>query len=539
MAAGDAGSQPHESAKHGPASARESGPAQTSPTAGAFDKDLAEHIRLTHFSLVAGSVAVVIALANSTTPLRHELTAIRDITQNIAPATGRNGPLGSSLLETFVRQAFGPPGAGCIYGHVSVRDAGRVLVERSPLSVCLPNATIFSGNPSDTRAADGGSWKGRAYGDLSPGLHATWHAIPDVAPESEPNLLEDSAPGVLWFSHRETPATVQQFRSLWDNLGNLIHGYVRTSAPPDVHAFRVLSEASADSRGIHSVDSPLRNVGPIPDGSAFLEEVAVSWQLGHEDDPDFSETSRLIVAKSRTVTYSDVYETIGTDEFRRTAFAFARPGGTEVIPGLRHQMIPLKHLAPGDLVLTFSQSYDHVVFDFQAGLLERAGHVGRPVGSFSVAFPAMTEFVKQYGDVEVPLDVLSVDVEREIQRGDGPVEILGLKIERTSIASWGAGILVGIQLYFVSHLREWRRRHVQGQADIVPWIGFYRGFLPRFLLLASAIVLPAVAAVLAWRRALAAGETFAELATVLLFVGIAMTSVVVVRISFTKASASK
>lgn len=453
--------------------------------------------------------------------------------------TGRNGPLGDSLLETIVRQAFGPLEEHCLPGRVTVGTAEKRLLDRVVTNVCLPTATVFSGNPTDTRAPDGGTWNDRAYGDLSPHEHASWANITDEPPAREADPLDDFAPGQLWFANRETPSTIQRFKSLWESCGNLIHGYVRSAGAPQVRAYLVLRESQADAIGIRSVDSPLRYAPPIPDENAFLRELPATWKQASADDPEIAhgDLRETIDTKSRVLAYSEVYEVVGTNNFRRATYAFARPGGVETPIG-KHMMVPMKKLAPGDVVLTFESPYDHVTFDFQRGLLERAGVGGRPVGSFGTSFPELAAFLKQYGDIDVPLDVLSVDVEREVLRGDGPVEILGLKIDRTSVASWGAAILVGIQLYFVSHLREWNRRKQSSSALLsVAWIGFYSGFLPRLVFLTSTIVLPSIAVVLVWRRAWTATDNFAEVASVLMSLGVLMTVWAVLKIRVRRSAA--
>jgi hypothetical protein len=79
----------------------------------------------------------------------------------------------------------------------------------------------------------------------------------------------------------------------------------------------------------------------------------------------------------------------------------------------------------------------------------------------------------------------------ELQRSGDRVEFLGLKFPERVISTWGAAIIIGIQLYFWLHLRILHLRMTPtGSGLDLAWIGLYSDFLSHVVLLASACALP-------------------------------------------------
>lgn len=112
-------------------------------------------------------------------------------------------------------------------------------------------------------------------------------------------------------------------------------------------------------------------------------------------------------------------------------------------------------------------------------------------GKFEETFPDLYNFVKenpqmQFKDVNRILQLLR-------ERSSEKVEFLGLRFRERDLASWGAGIIVIVQLYLWLHLRELRvrvRSKTTNDFIKVPWIGLYPDWRALIVSLLTASILP-------------------------------------------------
>jgi len=126
--------------------------------------------------------------------------------------------------------------------------------------------------------------------------------------------------------------------------------------------------------------------------------------------------------------------------------------------------------------------------DFIRSVRENRGGpwIARP---FETAFPALNDLTKHLRSSR--LDQLSQHLEEEAKRTGDKFEALGLKIPVSSVAKYGFVLLLGLEVYFLIHLRAFRTRRVPGNAlAFQPWIGLYQDPMARAAFLFSAVVLP-------------------------------------------------
>ena len=81
----------------------------------------------------------------------------------------------------------------------------------------------------------------------------------------------------------------------------------------------------------------------------------------------------------------------------------------------------------------------------------------------------------------------------EINRTSDAFEAFGLKIPAQATTLWGAVLILGVQLYLLTHLIELTRKiDAADPGWEVAWIGIYQRGLARVLFFCSAILLPPI-----------------------------------------------
>jgi hypothetical protein len=112
-------------------------------------------------------------------------------------------------------------------------------------------------------------------------------------------------------------------------------------------------------------------------------------------------------------------------------------------------------------------------------------------GKFEETFPELNEITKHYQKLE--LNDANQILGAELQRTGERIEFLGLKFPESFISTWGAVILLIIQLYFWLHLRTFYEYLASSETGIdVAWIGIYSDFWSRVISLITVSLLPVV-----------------------------------------------
>jgi hypothetical protein len=111
-------------------------------------------------------------------------------------------------------------------------------------------------------------------------------------------------------------------------------------------------------------------------------------------------------------------------------------------------------------------------------------------GKFEESFQELNEITRHYYQ-KLELNNANQLLKAELQRAGERVEFLGLKFPERVISTWGAFIIVIIQLYFWLHLRVFRARlSPNSPAFNVAWIGLYADPWARLISLSSVSVFP-------------------------------------------------
>jgi hypothetical protein len=113
-------------------------------------------------------------------------------------------------------------------------------------------------------------------------------------------------------------------------------------------------------------------------------------------------------------------------------------------------------------------------------------------GSFAYAFPELNRLTADYQDLQ--LDKIQAILRAQKLTSGESIEIVGIKLAVESVRSGGALLILGVQLYFLLHLKEFVRRIVpESEAWDAAWIGLYPGALAVGAFWFSAFLLPTAA----------------------------------------------
>src|SRR6266849_930797 len=127
------------------------------------------------------------------------------------------------------------------------------------------------------------------------------------------------------------------------------------------------------------------------------------------------------------------------------------------------------------------------IVDGQA-LLIRADQGRWHHGNYVRAFEELYAVTHDYERVD--LKTIERIVGSELERSKDVFQAFGITFPVETTASWGVLLVLAIQVYFLFHLVEFRRRNMQNVT--IAWIGLYRGWGPRLLFVASSCVFPVV-----------------------------------------------
>lgn len=105
---------------------------------------------------------------------------------------------------------------------------------------------------------------------------------------------------------------------------------------------------------------------------------------------------------------------------------------------------------------------------------------------FDAAFPELAQVTKDVQDVT--FDDLGKLLALEKNHAKPSFEAFGIRFPAEGTARWGIPLLLGMQLYFFLHFRQYRRRKSKPVA--IAWIGNYDDSISRLAFQATALALP-------------------------------------------------
>jgi hypothetical protein len=239
-----------------------------------------------------------------------------------------------------------------------------------------------------------------------------------------------------------------------------------------------------------------------------LEDFRHFW-----DAANYVET--FIVTKFFDVAYLISDDNVKTE--LRLNSGLIPPTGTEVRVGRRGHSGELSKKCPSGIHDLFGSRWGTEFNEYFCGVARQAGEflflpaMGRSVdlptnlriwlaeefnfptvsGKFEETFPELNEITKHYQKLE--LNDANQILGAELQRTGERIEFLGLKFPESFISTWGAVILLIIQLYFWLHLRTFYEYLASSETGIdVAWIGIYSDFWSRVISLITISLLPVV-----------------------------------------------
>lgn len=129
---------------------------------------------------------------------------------------------------------------------------------------------------------------------------------------------------------------------------------------------------------------------------------------------------------------------------------------------------------------------------FQSPLAEviDEARVNVPVGAFADVFRDLSVVTHNFRDVPLEQVGRIIDALREHVGAD--LELLGVKIPSQAIRFWGILVLLGIQVYFVLHLKQLAQLETRDDLMEAVWIAAYPSALPRTAAIFSGAILPTV-----------------------------------------------
>ena len=401
------------------------------------------HLRTIHFTLLLTAFALL--LAPLTTPREERLadeelkTLVRvvnglteeEIVEIVQQASGRTTGDGEDL-QTFVDGFF----------REYLEDALEVSVGEIELSV-------------DTRAyADAGleEWQ------------REWL-------ESEPNWLADHALMLVRGDARYARASEIAPATRDESLRSYLDEFVRLAGPSRVYhspetifAFHHAGSSMADVTA--EADEALREW--LRDGASLsidAELESITWAddvsrrnyadalLGTNEDPIFFESfdGRFDVLLFEL----HLLQTLGEDR-RRMTISFALP--------------------------TMFEATDVDLVERTLVRLDRSEAVASRYLS-GVAPSAMFPNLDRQASLLDSADVsdLGRHLEARVNRASAAISVFGLPIDVDQISSWGALILIGIQLYFTVHFANAARLLPRDELTPFPWIGCYPDLPSRII----------------------------------------------------------
>lgn len=138
-----------------------------------------------------------------------------------------------------------------------------------------------------------------------------------------------------------------------------------------------------------------------------------------------------------------------------------------------------------------------------ANVLAASGLPSVPGESFSIRFPNVERLANAYKQLKVD-ECVDVLTEQRGSLKEQTLNIAGLEIPLEIVVRWGQLLVLAIYSYFLVHLFELTRRLRTTPEDKgwkAPWVALYGGWSSRTVTFLTAVVLPVVVAILSFERA--------------------------------------
>ena len=420
-----------------------------SSTAKKFDKnlirsmksteELATHIRLVHFSLVAAMLGLIASVfLNPTGDLRLALNQVEDIIS--LQRQLKNDP---KWIAGYVESLYEKTE---IVTPEWLKDGLRA--DLSGLGGLKMGKRSSSGRVTiDLSGQEGEKVKGEKIQILLNG--PTWRVAAYGGREKK--LTEKTITDLDVFN------TLSDFRSLWNRLVGEAHLLYLTDIPPTTLFIKTLHLKSLQETMVHVKEFPLIEL------EGFARVVA----------------GELHEASGATIDS----QIAGDASYKSKNFSPDWNRLTIALPSFAVNNADIQGLIPVD-----PTSYASRSLDFQDVLINRL-NARWPKGFFTDSFGELEQVSKDYQDLE--LDRVKSIIESELRRSGDSFEVLGAKFAGPTLRKWGGMVLLGIQLYLLLHLRILVQRLKRSSEILfVPWIGVYKDTLSQITFAGTAVIAP-------------------------------------------------
>lgn len=275
------------------------------------------------------------------------------------------------------------------------------------------------------------------------------------------------------------PSTISKWAEFWDGLQMKRIIFVPVNFPERVQQAVITAK---------HIDYIMRK-GKIDETYKTLygeKDWTLDWPPVYEDIEYSLVADTALIAKSSRrlllapLSASDPARQLGATH----AFMTRQPGSAELLNSIFSEDI----LIP---IFRIPVKAKAISIDPQTYLSRHVGQDWIP-GSFEKSFPALNSLTQ--GLRGLPIEqtkTLLNNVKKQHKLAEENIEVASIKIPAQLFSTWGTVIILGLQLYFLLHLRILRIRiSPENEAWNYPWIALYPDLLSRLTYFVSVILFP-------------------------------------------------
>ncbi|MDU9006931.1 hypothetical protein [Sedimentitalea todarodis] len=415
-------------------------------------KDIVLHLRSIHFSLLVACVGLFV-LVTAGRPEEIDL-AQAQLSEIVALSKAWQ----PDWVESAASDLRGKPRP---FETPNQRGAGpvRLDIDRSWTLLPLQQELLELAHPS---AAPGPlDRNGPLWSELASPERRDRQFAPLQQTEFQPKI----APLLL-----AAPQTLKEFETIWNVLGRI-----------------TLTVTEATSIFPETMGPSESRLGTWPYSEAPpADGIRVSMRL----EPIANPQQELIWRDRVDHEWRPEYQFVGHIDMAANGIAKLLPNPTRpqgaVLP---INPTPFGALRPSEpATISMVTPVEISTFDAQSAFIDYFGLEWLP-GSYALNFPELSAVAA--GNDDLYFDKVTAFIESKARQSEGEVAIFGLAIPVAKVSSWGAPIVLVMQIYFLLHLRSLLQRlYKGGEPKLAPWIGVYGDRFARVISGTSVMVMP-------------------------------------------------
>lgn len=439
----------------------------------------AEHLRLTHFTMVAVAATLLLVVWGINFDyIKEELRVINNILYAFVTESEGAEALDDGLLEKYVRNELGEKKV--INGNIGINIKNNALsVNTLLVSASLPYATVFH---SETQNEIRG-WMGEnvQYSDFYKGGRPHTHYVKHSERDDEISLIASYG---FWNELATNPKTVGVFESFWNMCAKTRHSYIFRNIEK-VHLYKVVDKNEPGAIQFVLEYATKHWHKKTSKTKIYIKKIEFEWDKIASNQYRYDPNE--IGASVAQFEHNDLGAAVGDEDISRIAFAFFKSDGNSF-----HQVYIKRNVSHGDYLIVIYAKYYHEPLYIQEKILNRVDDTTRKIGMFKDSFPEVYKYSRNYYSLNsMSFEWLLSNIEREEKKLNAQIEIAGIKIPGNSIKILGAMIMFIIQLYFYLHLKVFVNKiSTSIKLNNIAWIGIYPEKLSRIVFIISCLLLP-------------------------------------------------